>query len=78
MPNAMPPDVRQTLTEILSVKFAQYLETSVREYFNNPTSADARDVMLTAVAHAVRQVTATDPTARATVRAFALELLETE
>lgn len=78
MPDNLSPEIKQTLTEYLSVGVAQYLETSMRGYFPNPKSADAREVMLTAVAHALRQVTATDPTARATLRTFALELLETE
>lgn len=78
MTESISPEIKQTLTEYLSVGIAQFLETSMKGYFPNPASPDARDVMLAAVAQALRQVTENDPTARATLRTFALELLETE
>lgn len=77
MPQAMSNEVKETLTNYLSAGIAEHLRVSVKGYFDDPASPEARGVMLTAVAHAIRQVTASDPTARASLRAFALELLET-
>lgn len=78
MPEQLSPQIKDTLIKYLSVGFAEYIESTLPSYFDNPKSPESREIMLAGVAEALRQVTANDPTARATLRAFALELLETE
>lgn len=77
MPQAQQ-DPDNTLTDLLAAGIETFLKSMAKDYFCNPSAPQSRMVVLKATAIALRKLTASDPTARATLRTFALEILDTE
>lgn len=73
-----PPSSVQVLTHYLTAGLTEYIEVTLKSYFSNPADPEAREILLRATANALSEVTKNDPTHRATLRTFALELLEQE
>lgn len=79
MPKTKPPvDVNAMLAGYLSTGLAAYIRSSAKGYFDDPNSSEAVDVICAATADALKQVTTNNPAGRATLRTFALALLDSE
>lgn len=73
-----PVDVNTLLAGYLSSGLAAYIRSSAKGYFDNPNSAESIDIICAATADALKQITANNPAGRATLRTFALALLDSE
>lgn len=74
----MPPDVRAQMKKIVAVSALAYLSEMTQRNFRNPTTPEARAILLEGLAEALHNLTAKDLTGPATLIAFATELLDKE
>lgn len=74
MPKPPATDIREDLIRYMSTSMQVYLDELTKRYFQDPSAADSRQLMLESLAIALTRLTHNEPHAKAVLAAFAVEL----
>lgn len=75
---AMSPDIRRNVRKIVAVSSEAYLQELSQRIFKNPSTPESRSILLEGLCDALHNLTRSDLTGKATLLAFAHQLLEQE